>query len=99
MKVAIVGYGTAGQASAILLSAQGHDVTVFEKSPTLGPVGAGFLLQPTGIAVLDRLGLADRAMSLGQRIDELHRLNRERIALYDREPFVCVDQRGLRDRR
>jgi 2-polyprenyl-6-methoxyphenol hydroxylase-like FAD-dependent oxidoreductase len=72
MKVAIVGYGTAGQASAILLSAQGHDVTVFEKSPTLGPVGAGFLLQPTGIAVLDRLGLADRAMSLGQRIDELH---------------------------
>jgi len=72
MKVAIVGYGTAGQASAILLSAQGHDVTVFEKSPALGPVGAGFLLQPTGVAVLERLGLAERAMALGQRIDELH---------------------------
>jgi 2-polyprenyl-6-methoxyphenol hydroxylase-like FAD-dependent oxidoreductase len=72
MKVAIVGYGTAGQASAILLSAQGHEVTVFEKSPSLGPVGAGFLLQPTGIAVLDRLGLAERALALGQRIDELH---------------------------
>jgi 2-polyprenyl-6-methoxyphenol hydroxylase-like FAD-dependent oxidoreductase len=71
MKIAIVGYGTAGQASAILLSAQGHQVTVFEKSPSLGPVGAGFLLQPTGLAVLGRMGLADKALALGQRIDEL----------------------------
>jgi 2-polyprenyl-6-methoxyphenol hydroxylase-like FAD-dependent oxidoreductase len=71
MKIAIVGYGTAGQASAILLSAQGHEVTVFEKSPSLGPVGAGFLLQPTGLAVLDRLGLGEQALALGQRIDEL----------------------------
>ncbi|QWT19696.1 FAD-dependent monooxygenase [Bacillus sp. NP157] len=72
MKIAITGYGTAGQASAILLAAQGHEVTVFEKSPSLGPVGAGFLLQPTGLGVLGRLGLADRALALGQRIDELH---------------------------
>ncbi|TCV96382.1 2-polyprenyl-6-methoxyphenol hydroxylase-like FAD-dependent oxidoreductase [Luteibacter rhizovicinus] len=72
MKVAIVGYGTAGQAAALFLSAQGHDVTVFEKSPVLGPVGAGFLLQPTGLAVLARLGLHEKALALGQRIDELH---------------------------
>jgi 2-polyprenyl-6-methoxyphenol hydroxylase-like FAD-dependent oxidoreductase len=71
MKIAIVGYGTAGQASAILLGAQGHEVTVFEKSPSLAPVGAGFLLQPTGLAVLDRLGLGDQALATGQRIDEL----------------------------
>lgn len=71
MKIAIVGYGTAGQASAILLSAQGHQVTVFEKSPSLGPVGAGFLLQPTGLAVLDRMGLGEQALALGQRIDQL----------------------------
>ncbi|HXP00389.1 MAG TPA: NAD(P)/FAD-dependent oxidoreductase [Luteibacter sp.] len=72
MKVAIAGYGTAGQASAILLSAQGHEVTVFEQSPVLGPVGAGFLLQPTGLGVLRRMGLGDEALALGQRIDELH---------------------------
>lgn len=72
MKIAIVGYGTAGQATAILLSKQGHDVTVFERSPTLGPVGAGFLLQPTGLGVLARMGLAGRAEAIGQRIDELH---------------------------
>jgi 2-polyprenyl-6-methoxyphenol hydroxylase-like FAD-dependent oxidoreductase len=72
MKIGIVGYGTAGQASAILLSERGHEVTVFEKSPSLGPVGAGFLLQPTGLAVLEAMGLLPRALALGQRIDELH---------------------------
>ncbi|HEY4294780.1 NAD(P)/FAD-dependent oxidoreductase [Luteibacter sp.] len=72
MRVAIAGYGTAGQASAILLSGQGHDVTVFEQSPTLGPVGAGFLLQPTGLGVLERMGLLAQTEALGQRIDELH---------------------------
>lgn len=72
MKVAIVGYGTAGQASALYLSAQGHDVTVFEQSPAPGPVGAGFLLQPVGLAVLASLGLHEQALAMGQRIDELH---------------------------
>lgn len=32
MKIAIAGYGTAGQATAILLDAQGHEVTVFERT-------------------------------------------------------------------
>jgi 2-polyprenyl-6-methoxyphenol hydroxylase-like FAD-dependent oxidoreductase len=72
MRIAIVGYGTAGQASALLLSGQGHEVTVFEQAAAPGPVGAGFLLQPTGLAVLARLGLHEQALSLGQRIDELH---------------------------
>lgn len=72
MRIAIVGYGTAGQASALLLSGQGHEITVFEQAPTPGPVGAGFLLQPTGLAVLARLGLHEQALMLGQRIDELH---------------------------
>ena len=47
--IAIVGYGTAGQALALLLSRDGHAVEVFERAPQLGPVGAGFLLQPTGL--------------------------------------------------
>jgi 2-polyprenyl-6-methoxyphenol hydroxylase-like FAD-dependent oxidoreductase len=72
LNVAIVGYGSAGQAAALLLSAQGHRVSVFEQSPAPGPVGAGFLLQPTGLAVLARLGLHERALAMGQRIDALH---------------------------
>ncbi len=57
LRIAIVGAGTAGSAAALLLHRAGHTVTVFERVPDPGPVGAGIILQPTGMAVLDRLGL------------------------------------------
>lgn len=72
LNIAIVGCGTAGQAAAILLARQGHTATIFERAPELGPVGAGLLLQPTGMAVLERLGVADQIRTLGARIERLH---------------------------
>lgn len=71
LDIAIVGYGTAGQACALFLSRVGHRVHVFESSPVLGPVGAGILLQPTGQAVLAQLGVLDRAVACGGRVDRL----------------------------
>ena len=75
MKIAIVGYGTAGQAAAIFLARDGHDVEVFEQSPELKPVGAGFLLQPTGLGVMSKLGLREAAVARGARIERLHGVN------------------------
>ena len=75
LSIVICGYGTAAQASALLLRAQGHAITIFERSPILAPVGAGFLLQPTGLAVLRALGLAGQALACGARIDCLHGQN------------------------
>lgn len=75
LRIAVVGYGTAGQAAALMLHAMGHALTVFEQAPSLGPVGAGFLLQPTGLAVLARWGLHEAALEHGQRIDRLHGCN------------------------
>ena len=72
LRVAIVGYGTAGQASALMLSADGHEVDVFERAPVLGPVGAGFLLQPVGLAVLWELGLLDDVLHHGAMITRLY---------------------------
>ncbi|HEX5122082.1 MAG TPA: NAD(P)/FAD-dependent oxidoreductase [Rhodanobacteraceae bacterium] len=72
MRIAIVGYGTAGQAAAIFLARDGHDVEVFERSPELKPVGAGFLLQPTGLGVMSQLGLREAAIARGARIERLH---------------------------
>ncbi|MET1024223.1 MAG: NAD(P)/FAD-dependent oxidoreductase [Pseudoxanthomonas sp.] len=69
--IAIVGYGTAGQTAAALLAADGHQVHVFEQAPVLGPVGAGFLLQPTGLQVLWEMGLLPQALAHGRRIDRL----------------------------
>jgi len=75
MRLAIVGYGTAGQAAAIFLARAGHAIEMFERSAELRPVGAGFLLQPTGLGVLRALGLADDAIASGARIDRLHGCN------------------------
>jgi 2-polyprenyl-6-methoxyphenol hydroxylase-like FAD-dependent oxidoreductase len=72
MNIAIVGYGTAGQAAAILLSRDGHRVEVFERAQELGPVGAGFLLQPTGLQVLWELGVLDQARAHGQTVRRLY---------------------------
>lgn len=72
MKIAIVGYGTGGQAAALALSRDGHAVEVFEQAEQLRPIGAGFLLQPTGLAVLWELGLLDQALAQGRRIHRLH---------------------------
>lgn len=71
LRIGIVGYGTGGQAAALLLARDGHRVEVFEQAPQPGPVGAGFLLQPTGMAVLWELGLLDAALAHGARIDRL----------------------------
>jgi 2-polyprenyl-6-methoxyphenol hydroxylase-like FAD-dependent oxidoreductase len=72
LKIAIVGYGTGGQAAALALSRDGHAVEVFEQAEQLRPIGAGFLLQPTGLAVLWELGLLDQALAQGRRIHRLH---------------------------
>ena len=72
LHIAIVGYGTAGQAAALLLARDGHRVEVFERAPEPGPVGAGFLLQPTGLQVLWELGLLPDVLAHGRRVNRLY---------------------------
>ena len=72
MRIAVIGCGTGGPAAALLLARAGHDVEVLERAPVLGPVGAGILLQPTGMAVLDRLGLLEEVLAVGARVERLH---------------------------
>lgn len=83
MKIGIVGYGTAGQAAVLFLARAGHDIEVFERSDELHPIGAGFLLQPTGLDVLAALGLADAALANGARIERLHGINAAGRAVMD----------------
>lgn len=70
-QIAVIGCGTAGPAAALFLADLGHEVTVFERFEVPRPVGAGLLLQPTGMAVLDALGLGAPARRAGARIDWL----------------------------
>ena len=69
--IAVVGAGPAGLAVALMLARQGRRVMVHERFATPRPLGAGFMLQPTGLHVLDRLGLTPRVEACGQRIDHI----------------------------
>lgn len=71
LPIAIVGAGTAGLASAILLARQGWRVTLYERVADLQPVGAGVLLQPSGLAALRHLGLLDECTALGAPVSRL----------------------------
>src|SRR5262249_38761956 len=68
LRLAVIGCGVAGQAAATLLADADHQVTLFERFAEPRPVGAGLLLQPTGLAVLGELGLAEDALALGARV-------------------------------
>ena len=68
MLIGVVGCGVAGQAAATFLSEAGHDVTAFERFAEPRPLGAGLLLQPTGLAVLAALGLAEAALAQGGKV-------------------------------
>jgi 2-polyprenyl-6-methoxyphenol hydroxylase-like FAD-dependent oxidoreductase len=67
-RIGIVGFGIAGGALALMVARAGHTVTLLERAPAVGPVGAGFLLQPTGQAVLKRLGLLDPITAVSEPI-------------------------------
>ncbi|MEO6921943.1 MAG: NAD(P)/FAD-dependent oxidoreductase [Collimonas sp.] len=70
-RIAIIGGGTAGAASALFLARAGHHVTLFERVAQPSAVGAGILLQPTGMHVLAALGLLDQILAHGARNDRL----------------------------
>ncbi|HEX6396015.1 MAG TPA: FAD-dependent oxidoreductase [Steroidobacteraceae bacterium] len=83
MRVAIVGGGLAGLASAVLLARAGRDVTIFEAMPRIPSEGTGILLQPAGLEVLERMELAAAALAHGCAIERIVTRAREGHTLMD----------------
>lgn len=71
LRIGVVGAGTGGLGAAAFLARDGHDVHLLERFSEARPVGAGLLLQPTGLACLAALGLDARALTLGAVIHDL----------------------------
>ncbi len=96
MRIAIAGCGIAGATVAWQLAQHGYRVTVFEQAPQCGPIGAGILLQPSGQAVLQRLGLLDDVRRRSPQINSLqakHRTGRTLVYLpYNK---LSADLHGL----
>jgi 2-polyprenyl-6-methoxyphenol hydroxylase-like FAD-dependent oxidoreductase len=72
LKLAIIGSGVAGTAAAVFLARAGHSVHVYEAVNDPQPIGAGLLLQPTGLAVLNAMGLLSEVLSLGAKVQHLY---------------------------
>lgn len=60
MHILIAGGGIGGLTAALALLKSGHDVTVLERAPEIGEVGAGIQISPNGIRVLNALGVSAR---------------------------------------
>lgn len=68
LRIGIAGCGIAGTTAALYLVRAGHRPVLYERAPALGPVGAGFLLQPSGQAVLADLGLLEPVLARAEPI-------------------------------
>ncbi|GAA4043823.1 3-hydroxybenzoate 6-hydroxylase [Arthrobacter methylotrophus] len=64
-EVLVVGGGMAGLAGALALRANGADVTLVERAPEFGEVGAGLQMAPNASRVLKRWGLLEKALEIG----------------------------------
>ncbi|WP_338287528.1 NAD(P)/FAD-dependent oxidoreductase [Luteolibacter sp. LG18] len=83
LRIAVVGCGSAGPAAAVLLKRAGHEVILFERAPECRAVGAGFLLQPSGMAVLEELGIREAVLERAGRVERLHVVDRREKTLLD----------------
>jgi salicylate hydroxylase len=92
--IAICGAGPAGLAAALALHRAGHTISIFDQFDQPKPIGSGLILQPTGLAVLDWLGLGARMRNLGSRIDRLYGKAGNRVVL-DVRYAALGELRGL----
>jgi 2-polyprenyl-6-methoxyphenol hydroxylase-like FAD-dependent oxidoreductase len=71
LTIAIVGAGPAGLAASLFLTRAGHMTDIIERFDSPAPVGSALMLQPTGLTVLETLGLGPAIHATGNRIDRL----------------------------
>ncbi|WP_024442005.1 FAD-dependent oxidoreductase [Mycobacterium sp. UM_WGJ] len=105
-RIAVVGAGIAGLATAVGLQRRGHEVTVVEKRTDTSS-GAGISIWPNALAALDQLGLGDAVRAAGGRITAgaarwhdgswLRHPAPERMVRALGEPLVVVQRSVLRD--
>ncbi len=71
MEIAIIGAGMGGLTTGIALKKFGHNVTIYEQTEKILPVGAAISLWSNGVKCLNYLGLTDQVARLGGQMDHL----------------------------
>jgi len=94
MKVFVIGAGIGGLTTALALAKTGVDVEIFEKSPSLGEVGAGLQQSPNAMAVHKALG-TQKAILKTAFEPEAGYLRHHRSG----KPLLTTQMQGLYERR
>lgn len=72
MKIKIIGCGFAGLSSALLLSTlKNTEIEIYEKFEKIKPVGAGLVLQPSVIPVLEELNVINKVIDFMEPIEKI----------------------------
>lgn len=72
LDVAVAGAGIGGLSLATMLARLGAKVVIYDQMAAPQPIGSGFVLQPTGLAILEKMGLHDAIAARGQVITRMH---------------------------
>lgn len=73
----IIGAGIGGLSTAIAMQMRHINIKVFEAATILNPIGAGILVPPNAMTILDRYNLAQQVRDGGKPIDSLAILDSE----------------------
>jgi 2-polyprenyl-6-methoxyphenol hydroxylase-like FAD-dependent oxidoreductase len=71
-KIAIVGAGIAGVATALSLRSSAFAIDMYEQAAEVKGIGSGLTLWPNATAVLQTLGVLDDCLARSGRLDTLH---------------------------
>ena len=71
LPILVAGGGIGGLATALGLAQKGFSITVLEKAPALGEIGAGIQLGPNAFHAFDQLGIGEQARAMAVFIDQL----------------------------
>lgn len=98
MNIAIVGAGMGGLTAGIALKKFGHQVTIYEQTAEILPVGAAISLWSNGVKCLNYLGLTEQIQTLGGQMESLayiDGLNDQTMTQFDLTPlYKEVGQRA-----
>jgi salicylate hydroxylase len=92
LRVAIIGAGIGGLAAAAALRKLGCEVDVYERTDSLGEVGAGLQIGPNGVKVLSALDLDHTLEGLACEPNEIVSLAFDDAHLRFREPLRAIAQ-------
>jgi len=94
MKIAVIGGGITGLTTGLALKKVGFDPEVYERAEQLNEIGAGILLQPNAMKILDWLGLKERLITEGVLIDKMEICNSRLTPIKPLKRAIVSDAEG-----